>query len=244
MGGDVNDFETARVKLACGRIAASADAIVEAYRFGASEGQCGMPWQAEYHRNAVTVYFEALPATYQLDVARLFVSCDRVMSRGMIPADLADDWVIVRGYLREAGTSIARLMTNKALTHETVEESLEDSAEDVVGATDLLLTDSPPRVIRYDKLAGLTTREGAARLHLAALTVQQHFDQEEPADFSEHDRHLLYLLASGKHISEIAAEVMYSERSVYRELSNLWDKLGVHGRKDGLIKAVESGLLD
>ncbi len=244
MGGDVNDLETARVKLACGRIAASAAAMVEAYRFGASEGQCGVPWQAEYHRNAVTVYFEALPKAYQLDVARLFANCDRVMSRGMIPADLADDWVIVRGYLREAGASIARLVTNRPLTHETVEESLEDSAEDVIGTTDLLLTDSPPRVIRYDKLAGFTTREGAARLHLAALTVQQHFDQEEPTSFSEHERHLLYLLSSGRHISDIAAEVMYSERSVYRELSNLWKKLGVHGRKDGLMKAAEAGLLD
>lgn len=243
MGGDVNALETAQLKLACGRIAAGAAAIVEAYRFGTPEGQCGVPWQAEYHSKAVTVYSEALPTAYQLDVARLFVSCDRVMSRGMIPADLADDWVIVRGYLREAGASITRLMTNRALTHETVEGYL-DSAEDVVDTTDLLLTDSPPRVIRFDKLAGLTTREGAARLHLAALTVQQHFDHEEPAGFSEHERHLLYLLASGKHISEIAAEVMYSERSVYRELSNLWDKLGVHGRKDGLMKAVESGLLD
>ena len=36
----------------------------------------------------------------------------------------------------------------------------------------------------------------------------------------------------------------HSERSVYRALANLWKKLGVPGRNEGVQKAASAGYLD
>ena len=55
---------------------------------------------------------------------------------------------------------------------------------------------------------------------------------------------LLKRLADGVAIADLAAEMGYSERSVYRALAGLWKKLGVPGRKEGVRKAASVGLLD
>ena len=64
--------ELARVHLACGRIVGGARAIADAHRFGVREGPHYRLWEAEYHAEAVRVYGESLPVSYQRDIASLF----------------------------------------------------------------------------------------------------------------------------------------------------------------------------
>jgi len=101
-----------------------------------------------------------------------------------------------------------------------------------------------PRVVHWDALAGLTTQDGIRRLKNACVAVKQYFDAEVPPSLEASERLMLERLASGAAIADVAAELGYSERSMYRELSKLWDKLGVSGRAAGVHKATAEGLID
>ena len=223
----------ARVRLACGQMVGGADAIVEAYRFGVPEGPHSQPWTFEYHREAVHVYNESLPRSYQRDVARLFRDCERAMAGRLIPARLAEDWVIVTAYMREAAGAIEDwLASSRPASHRSEPETAPE------------LTAANPTVIHWDALAALATRDGTRRLKRASAAVRQHFDAEAPPSLAASEQLMLKRLACGAPIAGVAAELGYSERSMYRELSKLWDKLGVSGRAAGLQKATAEGLID
>ena len=207
--------------------------MLEAYRFGVAEGPHSEPWTAEYHREAVHIYNESLPWSYQRDVARLFRDSENAMRGRLIPSGLAGDWAIVTAYMREAASSIEDWLA---------------SGEPVSGgprpqqAPELTLEN--PKVVHWDGLAALTTRDGVLRLLQACVAVRQHFDAEAPPSLEASEQLMLKRLASGVPIADLASEMGYSERSMYRELSKLWDKLGVSGRAAGLHKATAEGLID
>ena len=239
--GNLSAAEMTHLSIACGRLASVAEALAECHRFGVSEGDCGPPWLAAYHQKAAGVYFEALPAPYQSDVARLFDRCRQAMARASIPADLAEDWLIVQSYLLSASSVIKELGPRYAA------RARSDSRA-AVAATGVDPQDAPqemlPRVVRFDKLAVLTRRADADRLLRAARAVQAQLRPTAPAQVSQLEALLLRRLREGAQISQIAAEVGYSRRSVHRALARLWDKLGVAGRSEGLDRAVQTGLLD
>ena len=228
------DLELARVRLACGRMVGGVDAMLEAYRFGAPEGPHREPWTAEYHREAVHVYSESLPWTYQRDVMRLFRDSAHAMTSRLIPAGLAQEWAIVTAYLREAARSIEEWL-----------ESGEPRTRRSVPAVSPEQAHGTPRVVHWYALAGLTTQDGIRRLRRACVAVKQYLDAEaSPRSLGASERLMLERLASGAAIADLASELGYSERSMYRELSRLWDKLGVSGRAEGLHKATAEGLID
>ncbi|MXZ53478.1 MAG: hypothetical protein F4Z34_09880 [Acidimicrobiaceae bacterium] len=210
-----------------------ADAMLEAYRFGVPEGPHREPWTAEYHREAVRVYNESLPSSYQRDVAKLFRDSLTAMAGCSIPADLAADWAIVTAYMREAATSIEDWL---------VSGESASGRPGPAGAPEL--TPHNPRVVHWDVLAGLTTQAGTRRMKNACVAVKQYFDAEVPPSLEASERRMLERLISGAAIADVASEMGYSERSMYRELSKLWKKLGVSGRVAGLRKAIAEGLLD
>ena len=45
-------------------------------------------------------------------------------------------------------------------------------------------------------------------------------------------------------MADLAAEMGHSERSMYRHLTSLWEKLGVTDRTEGVRRAAADGLLD
>jgi len=99
-------------------------------------------------------------------------------------------------------------------------------------------------MIRFDHLAALTTSDGANRLERAAISVRCHMEAPDPQVLDGHELKLLKRLADGTAIADLAAEMDYSQRSVYRVLASLWKKLGVRDRKEGVRKATEAGLLN
>ena len=222
----------ARISLACGRIVGGADAILEAYRFGVGEGPHREPWRTAYHREAVHVYGESLPWTYQRDIARLFGDSEHAMSTRLIPSSLARDWAIVTAYMGEAVDAIEDWLA-------TAEPRLQQSEPTVSPE----LTTGTPRVVHWDALAALTTKHGTQRLKSACVAVKRYFDAEAPQSLETSEQMMLERLASGAAIADVAAEMGYSERSMYRQLSKLWDKLGVSGRAAGVRKATAEGLI-
>ena len=207
--------------------------MLEAYRFGVLEGPHREPWTAEYHREAVHVYNESLPWTYQCDVARLFRDSEHAMAGRLIPSQLAGDWAIVTAYMREAAGAIEDWLAS---------DEPRPRRSEPTGSPELVLNN--PRVIHWDTLAALTTQHGTRRLKNASVAVKQNLDAEAPQSLEASEQLMLQRLASGAPIADVASEMGYSQRSMYRELSKLWDKLGVSGRAAGLHKATAEGLID
>lgn len=207
--------------------------MLECYRFGVPEGPHGEPWGAEYHRKAVHVYAESLPWTYQRDIAQLFRYSLSAVAGRLIPSELAADWAIVSSYMREAADAIEDWLASG-------EPRLDPSGP----AVSPEVVSDIPRVVHWDALAGLTTRRGTQRLKNACVAVKQHFDAGAPQSLEDSERRMLQRLASGAAIADLASEMGYSERSMYRELSKLWHKLGVSGRAAGVHKATAEGLID
>ena len=204
-----------------------------AYDFGISPGRHEEPWTSAYLRDAVALYAEALPVSYQIDIESLFRHCAESMAQGEIPASLAEDWVIVRRYLANAADSIAEILAEAGSAR-----GLEASAPAAIDPDD-----EPPPVVRFERLAALTTLAGAQRLNAAASAVHAHVAGDPGVALDEAQRRLLEGVSAGLTVSDLAAQLGYSRRSIFRELSRLWDALGVPDRAHGLRKAEEQGLL-
>jgi len=222
----------ARVSLACGRMVGGSSAMLECYLFGVPEGAHSEPWGGDYHREAVAVYNESLPWTYQRDIATLFRDSLGAMARCLIPAELVEDWAIVTAYMREAADAIEDWL-----------ESGQPRPDRSCAAVSPGVTSDVPRVVHWDALAALTTQDGTRRLKAACVAVQRYFDAEAPPSLDASERLMLESLASGAAIADVASRMGYSERSMYRELSKLWDKLGVSGRAAAVHKATVEGLI-
>ncbi len=224
-----------QVRLACGRIAGGAAAIVEAHGHGVAEGPHEEPWTPGYHREAVRIYAESLHPSYQRNIGALFSRCVETMAEGSIPARMAKDWAIVSDYMRCASAAIEAHLDSSGT---------KPRQSGAVPSIETEGRDSPPLVIRFDALAKLTTDDGARRLAQAAVAVREHLDDLPPEMLDDHERLMLKRLAAGAAIVDLAAAMNYSERSIYRALASLWNKLGVQSREDGIRRAVTEGLLD
>lgn len=207
--------------------------MLDAYRFGTAEGAHTELWKAGFHHDAVRIFGESLPPSYQRNVARLFRDAENAMTARSIPSDLAEDWAIVAAYAREAAASIEDWL---------VSAEARPSRRDPAGIPEL--TGTAPSVVHYDALARLSTRAGAQRMELAAATLLRYLDESMPKPLADGERQVLRRLVAGMPVADIAAELGHSERSMYRELSRLWTNLGVSDRSAGIRKALAEGLID
>ena len=207
-------------------------AVVDAYGFGISEGPHRWPWTEAYARDAVEICAETLPLWYIGEIASLFRHGAEVMEERSIPASQAQDWLIVMQHMYNASDAMTRWTGSH---REPGTSRPAGAAEDV---------DSAPSILRFDRLAALTTAEGACRLARAADAVRQHLGAELGVPLTDEQRRLLKAVASGVAVADLAAEFGYSRRSMFRELDRLWKTLGVDDRIQAVCKAAAEGLLD
>ena len=206
-------------------------AVVEAYKFGIPEGPHFQPWTEAYSRDAVEVYAETLPLWYIREIASLFRHGAEAMEEHNIPVSKAQDWLIVIQHMHNASDAMARWVE----AHRDPSTSRSTSPAEVV--------DRAPSILRYDRLAALTTAEGACRLARAADVVRR-LGEASTAPLTSEQRRLLKAVASGVAVADLAAEFGYSRRSMFRELAKLWKELGVDDRIQAVRKAAAEGLLD
>ena len=232
-GVESPDLALTQLRLACGRIAGEARAIAEAHRFGVPEGPHAELWTAHYHGEAVGVYGESLPRSYERNIASLFNRSAHALEEMTIPARLAEDCLIVAGYMRSACAAIVSWLDAEPGRSQTPEPAEPPEVDD-----------HTPVVIHYDRLAALATHQGACRLERAAVAIQHHVGAVSVPALDGVQQRLLQRVASGASIVDLAAEFGYSRSSMYRELSRLWKTLGVSDRAHAIRKAAEEGLLD
>lgn len=106
------------------------------------------------------------------------------------------------------------------------------------GARSVLLRDATPEALRHTVEA---TISGQAVLPPAVVTALATPDQRDAVTAEE----LTWLrrLAAGKTVTEVAADVGYSERAMYRMLKGLYRRMGVGSRVEAIIRARDSGWL-
>ena len=172
--------------------------------------------------------------SYQRRIGSLFVHSAEAMDAVDLPAELIEDWFVVRSYMRSASTAIADWLAAEGGRSREATRLPSPEIDD----------EGPPRVIHYDRLAALTTLDGARRLERAAMAVQRHIGQPSPARLDDGQRKLLNKLADGAPIVDMAADLGYSERTIYRALDRLYRMLGVTDRLQAVRKAATEGLLD
>lgn len=207
------------------------EAVVEAYKLGIPEGPHLQPWTEAYCRDAVEVYAETLPLWYIREIASLFRHGAETLEERNIPVSRAQDWLIVIEHMHNSSDAMTRWVRSRR----------EPSTSRSTGPADVV--DRAPSILRYDRLAALTTAEGACRLGRAADAVQQ-LGAALVTPLTSEQRRLLKAVASGVAVADLAAEFGYSRRSMFRELAKLWKELGVDDRIQAVRKAAAEGLLD
>lgn len=89
-------------------------------------------------------------------------------------------------------------------------------------------------------LNGLALLPAAMVRDVAARKVRRSI----PHELTRSQQSWLRRLASGVTIHELAGQVGFSEREIYRRLRQIYAAMGVGGRTEALILASASGLLD
>lgn len=74
--------------------------------------------------------------------------------------------------------------------------------------------------------------------------MKGHAGGSSPDALDDEKMRLLKAVASGAAIADLAADLGYSQRSMYRALASLWRALGVPDRVQGIRKAAAEGLLN
>ena len=213
------------------RIEGYAESILEAHQLGHGPGDTEQLWTRQYQEKAVHIYALTLPWSYQIELANQFNATARFMINNGSPGQATGDWIIVVEYLRTAAE------TTYAYAPETTRPA---SRTHIGGKT--------PGALRFELLAEIASTAGAQELRDAGRSVQATLDRApEPfrlrSPLSIEEVAILRRLAAGERIADISSHLGYSERSLYRRLNDIWTRLGVSNRAEGITIAVSNGWL-
>ncbi len=218
----------ALIGVAAGRIRRFAEAIIQGHEFGIAPGNHHEPWTFDFQRTAVSVYELTLPWPYLTRLASAFEDCANRMLTDQLPPDVSlDGWSLVHDYLRAAAKAISEA------GEVTIDSDDIPTAEDIDPVT--------PPVMSFGKLAALVSAEGARRLATAAGGVERACGEADTCPLSEAELDWLRRSRRGDRIIDIAFDHGYSERSLYRALADLYDRLAVDNRTEAVAVAAENG---
>lgn len=201
------------------RISRFGESLHEAHLFGVEPGGI-LPWTIDYQRAAFELYLPHLSETYLSQLGSVFAEA----AGAAAALDGADAEVVTR-YLETCSLAITEGL-GPTRTSDT---------------TDFTLNDRTPAVMPFTDIAALVARTGAIRLMEAGRAVHELADTPADAPVSPEELGWLQRLAHGIRIIDLAAETNYSERSMYRHLSDLWRRLGVRNRQEAIVLAAHKG---
>lgn len=219
----------AAIGVTAGRIRRFAEAVQQGHQFGIAPGDHDEPWTFDFQRIGVEVYSQTLPWTYLTTLATAFADCADLMSAVQVPETISVEWLRMHSYLTAAAKAIHEAAPG------TIESDELASAEDIDPRT--------PPVMPFGKLAGLMSAKGAA--DLAAIgVVEDACDQHDYCPITEQEKEWLRRLRDGDRTIDIAIDHGYSERSLYRALSELWERLEVDNRREAIGLAMKNQWID
>jgi DNA-binding CsgD family transcriptional regulator len=217
------------IGVAAGRIRRYGEAIAQAHEFGIAEGAHDELWSLDFQRSATPIYVETVPWSYMTKLAANFDNIAAKMAMLNAPDAAAPSWSNIQSYLRSTTTALSEAAP---------------SALPVVGHGLVPEIDpTPPPVIRFARLATNCTRAAAAALIESARCVEQVCGQDDVNPLSEQEKGWLQQLIAGDRVLDIATDEGYSERTMYRALGDLWDRLDVENRNEAIAVVTEKGWL-
>lgn len=207
------------IGIAAGRIRRFAEAIQQGHSFGIEPGVHDEPWTLGFQRVAVDIYSQTLPWPYLTRLAEAFEDCANLMVTASAPSSIARDWSRMQQYLRSASKAIVEAAPG------VIESDDLPSAQDIAPTT--------PPVMPFSQLARLMSVEGVASL-AAIGSVELACDQHDDCPITEQEKEWLSRLRDGDRVLDIAVDHGYSERNLYRALSDLWKRLDVDNRREAI----------
>ncbi len=217
------------IGVTAGRIRRFAEAIAQGHSFGIGPGQQDQPWSVEFQRSAVTIYTKALPWKYLTRLSAGFEDCASLMVTVPGPESIAVEWLRMQQYLRSAATAIGEQTPVELDAAETV------SAGDIDPVT--------PPVMPFHLLARELSAVGVADLRATGAAVESWAGSVDDCPLTDQEISWLRAIVEGDRVIDIAEASGYSERALYRALSDLWDRLGVENRHEALAMAVKNNWL-
>jgi len=189
-------------------------------------GEVGEPWTLEFQREAVGVYASALPWEYLVGLANGFKDAADLMVTVAGPKTAATEWGRMQQYLRSAAKAIG-------------EHAPADTASVRRRAEELAPT-TPP-VMPFDKIARLINRDGAEALQAIGAAIERCCGEVDDCPLTDQELEWMRCIVAGDRSIDIAESAGYSERSFYRALSDLWERLGVDDRIEAIALVVDRG---
>ncbi len=203
-----------------GRVRRFAEAIQQAHRFGIGPGEEREPWTAEFQQQAVEVYAAALPWDYLVGLASGFADGADLMVEVSGPRTAAVQWVRMQAYLRATAQAISGHAPPSVAVPPTRASELD--------------TVTPP-VMPFDRLAMMIHVDGAAALQDAGVAIERCCGGIDECPLTDQEIEWMRQLVKGARSVDVATQSGYSERSFYRALSDLWERLGVQDRNEAIV---------
>ncbi len=214
------------IGLVARRVRRFAASIVQGHALGITPGDVDDMLCPDYHAAAVDVYAETLPWPYLVGLARSFDDRARIIDEHL--AD-DDDASVVGTYLRAVAGAITEAAPRAAVATPPLEE----------------LDDTTPPIMPFGRLAAMVSAPAANQLLEAAARVEQTLrDHVDPCPLTDEELNWLRRLREGGRIVDIARDHGLAERTLYRALNDIWARLGVDNRIDGVATVVANGWLD
>lgn len=204
-----------------------ARALVHAHGIGVEPGEL-RPWNPEFLRASVKIWLETCPESYVAQIGQAVSTYASLMNAEELIEGPCDDWALVLAQAEGIVTAIDEQLGERVPKAKKVPPR----------------TDSVPGVIRYDKLAARSTKNGALRLQAAGARVADYCRRRARGDLSSTEIEWLRALARGERTAEIADRAGHSERDFYRVLRRLWARIGVASRGEAIGLASQMGWLD
>jgi DNA-binding CsgD family transcriptional regulator len=217
-----------RVGVAAGRVRRFGEAIAQGHSFGVEAGEHRELWTPEFQRQALPIYTSVFPWEYLMNLAASFLERSDDMREMAVPGDAAQAWFCVDSYLKS---------TAEAITDAAPENAYLPNEPDPIRPV------TPP-VMPFARLARITHIDGAKALSEAGRQVELLCGQDDQCPLTEDEIIWLKRLRAGDRVIDIAQDHGYAERTLYRALSDLWDRLTVDNRTDAIALCAEKGWLN
>ncbi len=226
----LDDDLRSAIGLVAGRVRRYGEAIAQGHAFGIEAGEHTELHTLAYQRAATPIYAETLPWSYLSELAAKFNEAAAQMAMAEVPDEVAEPWETVRSYLRSATTALTEAAPGPPKTA---------TPEDIA-----TIAPTTPPVMRFGHLARIVHPDGARQLIEAARAVEQACGEDDECPLSEQEKSWMARIINGDRTLDIAEDDGYSERSLYRALSDLWERLGVDNRLEAIALVTDNGWLD
>ncbi len=183
-----------------------------------------MPWARPFHESTFPAFRRVLPDQYLARLGTRFRAAAEAMAIHAADPEIARDWLIVATYLNSASSVLEQNL------------GLPEGQDD-----QLKIRDRPPSITPYREVAAAVSANGAARLASAGYAVADAIGPAQNCPLDADQLELLQELADGQRVIDVARAAGFSERSVYRQMQDVWRKIGVENRSEAIALAVREG---